>query len=76
MAFRIGSELVAGLIVGVGIGLLLDKWLDTSPWFLVAFFFLGAVAGMWNVYRTARGLGLAAGFRPAPGKDGEKDKKG
>ena len=57
-AFRIGVELVSALIVGVGIGLLLDRWLGTAPWFLVGFFFLGA--GVLNVYRAASGLGLAA----------------
>ena len=45
MAMRIGVELIAALIVGVGIGLLLDRWLETAPLFLVVFFFLGAVLG-------------------------------
>ncbi len=70
-AFRIGVELVAGLIVGVGIGLLLDKWLDTTPWFLVAFFFVGAGAGILNVYRAASGIGLAPGYGEAPSKGPE-----
>ena len=60
MAFRIGVELVSALIVGVGVGLLLDRWLGTAPWFLIVFFFLGAAAGVLNVYRAAAGLGLAA----------------
>jgi len=63
LAFRIGVELVSALIVGVGIGLLLDRWLGTAPWFLVGFFFLGAAAGVLNVYRAASGLGLAAGYK-------------
>ena len=62
MAIRIGTELVAALIVGVGIGYFLDSWLDTKPWFLIAFFFLGAGAGVLNVYRAASGLGMAAGY--------------
>jgi ATP synthase protein I len=57
MAMRIGTELVAALIVGVGIGFFLDKWLGTAPWFLVVFFFLGAGAGILNVYRMTAGLG-------------------
>jgi len=36
-------------VVGVGIGYLLDTWLDTKPWFLVGFFFVGAAAGVLNV---------------------------
>ncbi len=70
MAFRIGVELVAALIVGVGAGLLLDKWLETAPLFLVVFFFLGAAAGVLNVYRAASGL--AGGMRKS-GEPGEDD---
>ena len=63
LAFRIGTELVAGIAIGVGIGLGLDYWLDTKPWFMILFFFLGAGAGMLNVYRTAMGIGHAVGYR-------------
>jgi ATP synthase protein I len=63
MAIRIGTELVGALIVGVGIGYFLDYWLDTKPWFLVVFFFLGAAAGVLNVYRAASGLGMAVGYK-------------
>ena len=74
MAMRIGVELIAALIVGVGIGLLLDRWLETAPLFLVVFFFLGAGAGIMNVYRAASGLGLAAGYaRPPENKTGDGD---
>ena len=55
MAMRVGVEMVAALIVGVGIGLVLDNWLETKPIFLVLFFFLGAAAGVLNVYRAASG---------------------
>jgi len=67
-AYRIGVELVAALIVAVGFGWLLDRWLGTRPWLMVAFFFLGSAAGMMNVYRVANGLGLAAGYKK-PGKE-------
>ena len=67
MAIRIGTELVAALIVGVGIGYFLDNWLDTKPWFLVVFFFLGAAAGVLNVYRAASGLGMAPGYNEPSG---------
>jgi len=52
-AFRISTELVAGLVVGGLIGWQLDKWLGTSPVFLLVFFLLGAAAGILNVVRTA-----------------------
>ncbi len=69
MAMRAGTEMVSALIVGVGIGLLLDNWLDTKPWFFVVFFFLGAGAGVLNVYRATSSMGTA----PGQGRD-SKDK--
>jgi ATP synthase protein I len=56
IAFRIGVELVAGLVVGGGIGWLLDLWLGTSPLLLIVFFFLGAAAGVLNVWRAVKHL--------------------
>ena len=56
LAFRVGLELATGLVVGGGLGWLLDRWWHTSPAMLILFFFLGAAAGMVNVFRTAREL--------------------
>jgi ATP synthase protein I len=53
-ALRIGIELLAALMVGGGIGWLLDYWLGTLPLFLIVFFLLGACAGMLNVFRAGR----------------------
>lgn len=61
-ALRVGIELVAALAIGVGIGWLLDYWLETSPLMLVVFFFLGSAAGFLNVYRAVSGYGYAAGY--------------
>ncbi len=60
MAFRLSTELVAGLVVGGVVGWLLDDWLGTKPWFLLIFFFLGAAAGIMNVFRTAQLMAAAA----------------
>ena len=68
-ALRIGIELVAALVVGVGIGLLLDYWLNTGPWMSIVFFFLGSAAGFLNVYRAVSGYGYAAGYRRDNGRD-------
>ena len=70
-AMRIGSDLVAALIVGVGIGVLLDYWLGTKPWMLVLFFLLGAAAGFVNIFRLIGGYGLAVGYKKP--KTGSKD---
>ena len=61
--FRIATDLIVGLVVGVAIGLGLDAWLGTKPWFMILFFFLGAAAGILNVYRTATGQSYAVGYQ-------------
>ncbi len=52
--FRISTEIIAALIVGVGIGLLVDNYLGTKPVGLIIFFILGAFAGFLNIYRVMR----------------------
>ena len=53
-ALRMGVELLAGITVGGVIGHYLDRWLGTSPLFLIVCFFLGAAAGFRNLLREAR----------------------
>jgi len=64
---RIGIELLAALCVGVALGWVVDRFLGTRPWGLIAFFFLGSAAGIVNVFRAAQGLGRAG--RPPNGRE-------
>ena len=48
---RAGVEVVSALVVGIGIGFWLDRWLGTWPWLFLVFFVLGSAAGVMNVYR-------------------------
>jgi ATP synthase protein I len=50
--FRLSSELVAGVVVGAGLGLLVDHWLKSSPWGLIVLGMLGFAAGVLNVVRS------------------------
>jgi ATP synthase protein I len=52
--FRLATDLIAGVLAGFGIGWGLDKWLGTSPWFLLIFTVLGMIAGIVNVIRAAK----------------------
>ena len=52
--FKISTEIIAALVVGVGIGLIVDKYLGTKPFGLIIFFIFGAIAGFLNVYRVMR----------------------
>ena len=67
--FRLSSELVAGVLVGAGIGGLIDRWLGVSPWGLIVFLLLGFAAGVLNVMRSAgliAGPALGEGTRQGP----------
>jgi len=59
---RVATELLAGLLVGTGIGWTLDRWLDTNPCFLITFFLLGGAAGILNLWRVVTGKGLKIGY--------------
>lgn len=60
IAFRLTTELVAGVFVGGFIGWALDRWLGTTPWLMMVFFFIGVAAGILNVYRAAQQISAAA----------------
>ena len=62
-AFKLSSEFIAGIAVGLGVGWLVDRVAGTSPWGLIVFLLLGFGAGILNVLRSA---GLVAEF----GRDG------
>lgn len=47
-------EFGACVVVGVGLGYLLDGWLGTEPFLLLVFMALGFAAGMRTVVRFAR----------------------
>ena len=53
-SFRISTEIVATLVVGVSIGVIVDNYFNTKPFGLIIFFILGALAGFLNVYRVMR----------------------
>jgi len=59
---RVATELLAGLLIGAVIGWTIDKWLNTSPWFLIIFFLLGGAAGILNLWRIVTGKGLKIGY--------------
>lgn len=49
----IGISVVVAIAIGVYVGLQLDKWLGTAPWFFFIFLFFGIVAGFRNIYIMA-----------------------
>ena len=59
---RVATELLTGLLIGTSVGWMVDKWLNTSPWFLILFFLLGGAAGILNLWRVVSGKGLKIGY--------------
>jgi ATP synthase protein I len=47
---RVGTEIVASTMIGLGSGYMLDRWLGTRPLFLLLFFAFGVAAGFINLY--------------------------
>ncbi|WP_214474675.1 AtpZ/AtpI family protein [Mesorhizobium sp. dw_380] len=58
-AVKLSSEFIAGVVVGAGIGWIIDRLAGTSPWGLIVFLLLGFGAGVLNVMRSA---GVVAEF--------------
>ncbi|MGH6887803.1 MAG: AtpZ/AtpI family protein [Rhizomicrobium sp.] len=76
IAVRLGTELVAAPAVCGGLGWLLDRWLHTTPIFLVILFIVGAGIGIRNVMRAAAELNAQAAKNPAPPvKDDDEDEE-
>ena len=53
-AFKMSTELVSAVVVGTIIGFILDKTFGTKPWLILIFFFVGVVAGIVNVFKSAK----------------------
>lgn len=66
-AMRLGSEFIAAILVGAGIGYVLDLWLKTQPWIMLVMLLVGFAAGIRNVTRTVAEMNAAA--PPPPGSD-------
>ena len=82
LGLRAGSEFVSAVIVGLGIGWVLDRALGTNPAFLIVFFMLGVAAAVWNVIRlTSPKAGSSNRNSPlsradSPDKDGRRSASG
>ncbi len=55
-AFKLSTELVSAVAVGTIIGFILDNTFGTKPWLILIFFFVGVIAGITNVIRSAKNM--------------------
>ena len=57
--FRLASEFAAAIIVGAGLGYLIDMVLPTRPWVMIVLLLLGFAAGVLNVVRATKEMNAA-----------------
>ena len=76
---RIGTEFISAVLVGAGIGYLIDLGLGTSPWGLLILLLMGFAAGILNVIRVVAEMNAASPAPPGsdlgPETDGEENDK-
>jgi ATP synthase protein I len=53
MVSTMGISFAVAIAIGVFIGLKLDAWLGTKPWFFFIFLFFGIAAGFRNIFILA-----------------------
>lgn len=56
LAYAAAISLFAAVLVFLGLGWLLDRWLGTSPWLLVVGIVLGSVVGLYEFVRITSKL--------------------
>lgn len=56
LAYAAAINLFASVISLAGLGWVLDRWLETAPWLLVAGIVLGAVVGFYQFIRITAKL--------------------
>lgn len=72
-AFKLATEMVAGVAVGGGLGYFGDRAAGTSPFLLIVFLMLGGAAGIMNAVRVAREMQKQVGRRdPNSGRPGQQ----
>lgn len=62
-AARLGTEFIAAILVGAGIGYVGDVALGTTPWLMLVMLLVGFASGILNVVRATAEMSAA---NPAP----------
>jgi len=54
--FNLGMMAVMPAIVGLFLGMLIDRMFKVFPLFTVVFLFLGILSGLWSLYKAVKTL--------------------
>lgn len=55
-AFRISTEIIAGIVIGGFLGYYTDEFFQTKPLFLIIFLLLGVAGSFLNIYRNIKNV--------------------
>ena len=53
----LGITFAASIAIGAVIGIVLDRWLGTSPWLMILFFIFGVAASFVNLLKDLKRWG-------------------
>ncbi len=56
LAMTLGGVMSSNIIGGIIVGYVMDKWLGTSPWLIIAGITLGTIGAMVGLYRITSRL--------------------
>jgi F0F1-type ATP synthase assembly protein I len=60
---RVATDIIGTPIVCGAIGIGVDNWFSTGPFFFLILAFLGVCAGFWNLYKAQIGGDSSVGFK-------------
>lgn len=69
--YRLLADLIGGVLVGLGFGWLLDKYVHTSPWGMVSGLLIGLGLAIFSIVRKAMKLSAQASATSSKGGDDE-----
>ena len=52
----VGLSFVISIVLGAGLGLLIDRWIGAGHWGFFLGFFLGLAAGIVSVFRASKSI--------------------
>jgi len=52
----VGLSFVISIVIGAGLGLLIDRWIGAGHWGFFVGFFLGLAAGIISVFRASKSI--------------------
>ena len=64
MAWRLSTEIIVAVLVGMGLGYGLDLFFGTKPWIMLVGVGFGFAAGIMNVMRSAAKMDAATSHIP------------